>query len=113
MREMLVATATVSGMGMGKHIALITDGRFSGASKGVCMGHVSPEAAAGGPIGLLKDGDIIKIDIPNKRLDVKLSDGDLQARRKQWTPRQPSVNEGYLARYAKHVSSAAKGAIIE
>ncbi len=113
MREMLVATATVSGMGMRKHIALITDGRFSGASKGVCMGHVSPEAAAGGPIGLLKDGDIIKIDIPNKRLDVKLSDGDLQARRKQWTPRQPSVNEGYLARYAKHVSSAAKGAIIE
>ena len=113
MREMLVTTAIVSGMGMGKDIALITDGRFSGASKGVCMGHVSPEAAAGGPIGLLSEGDIIRIDIPNKRLDVKLSDGELQARRERWTPPQPTVNDGYLARYAKHVTSAATGAIVE
>jgi len=113
MREMLTATATVVGMGMGKDIALITDGRFSGASRGACIGHVSPESASGGPIGLLKDGDIISIDIPGKRLDVKLSDEELAARRKEWNAPEPRVKEGYLARYARMVSSASTGAIVE
>ncbi|MCX6345795.1 MAG: dihydroxy-acid dehydratase [Armatimonadetes bacterium] len=113
MREMLTATAAVCGMGMGKDIALITDGRFSGASRGACIGHVSPEAASGGPIGFLKDGDIISIDIPNKRMDVKLSDEELAARRAEWKAPEPRVKEGYLARYARCVSSAAKGAIVE
>ncbi|MCE5315050.1 MAG: dihydroxy-acid dehydratase [Armatimonadota bacterium] len=113
MREMLTATATVVGLGMGKDVALITDGRFSGASRGACIGHVSPEAASGGPIGLLKDGDIIKIDIPNKKMDVVLSDDELAARRREWTAPEPRVKEGYLARYARSVTSAAKGAIVE
>jgi len=113
MREMLTATATVIGMGMGKEIALITDGRFSGASRGVCVGHVSPEAASGGPIGLLRDGDIIRIDIPGKRIDVKLSDEELADRRAEWKAPEPRVKEGYLARYARMVASAAKGAIVE
>lgn len=113
MREMLTATATVSGMGMGKDIALITDGRFSGASRGACIGHVSPEAASGGPIGLLQDGDIISIDMPAKKLEVKLSDEELDARRREWKAPEPRAKEGYLARYAKLVSSAAKGAIVE
>lgn len=113
MREMLTATATVCGLGMGKDIALITDGRFSGASRGACIGHVSPEAASGGPIGLLRDGDIISIDIPNKHMDVKLSDEELAARRAEWKAPEPRVKEGYLARYARSVSSAAKGAIVE
>lgn len=113
MREMLTATATVSGMGMGKDIALITDGRFSGASRGACIGHISPEAASGGPIGLLKEGDIISIDIPGKRLDVKLSDEELAQRRAEWKAPEPRVKEGYLARYARMVSSASTGAIIE
>lgn len=112
MREMLTATATVVGMGMGKDIALITDGRFSGASRGACVGHVSPEAASGGPIGLLRNGDIIRIDIPGKRMDVKLSENELAARRAQWKPLEPRVKEGYLARYARLVSSAATGAIV-
>ncbi|MCL5102946.1 MAG: dihydroxy-acid dehydratase [Armatimonadetes bacterium] len=113
MREMLTATATVVGLGMGKDVALITDGRFSGASRGACIGHVSPEAASGGPIGLLKDGDTILIDIPNKRMDVKLSDTELEARRREWKAPEPRVKEGYLARYARSVSSSAKGAIVE
>jgi dihydroxy-acid dehydratase len=98
---------------MGKDVALITDGRFSGASRGACIGHVSPEAASGGPIGLLKDGDIIKIDIPSKRMDVMLSDDELEARRKEWRAPEPRAKEGYLARYARTVASAAKGAIVE
>jgi len=113
MREMLTATAAVSGMGMEAKVALITDGRFSGASRGLCVGHVSPEAASGGPIGLLKDGDIIVFDLPNRRMDVKLSDDVLEARRKEWKAPEPRVKEGYLARYARSVSSAAKGAIVE
>jgi len=113
MREMLTATAAVTGMGMEKQIALITDGRFSGASRGVCIGHVSPEAASGGTIGLLQEGDIIRIDIPNLRMDVKLSDEDLAKRRAGWKPPEPRVKEGYLARYARSVASAAKGAIVE
>lgn len=113
MREMLTATATVSGMGMGKDVALITDGRFSGATRGAAIGHVSPEAASGGPIGLLKDGDKIVIDIPNKKMDVMISDEELAARKAEWKAPEPRVKVGYLSRYARLVSSAAKGAIVE
>jgi len=113
MREMLTATATVTGLGMEKQVALITDGRFSGASRGVCVGHVSPEAASGGPIGLLKEGDVIRIDIPNNRMDVILTDEELARRRSEWKQPEPRVKEGYLARYARSVASAAKGAIVE
>jgi len=113
MREMLTATAAVSGMGMEKDVALITDGRFSGASRGLCVGHVSPESASGGPIGLLRNGDIIVIDLPRKRMDVKLSDAELDARRRDWKAPEPRVKQGYLLRYARMVSSAAKGAIVE
>lgn len=113
MREMLTGTAAVTGMGMEKDVALITDGRFSGASRGLCVGHVSPEAASGGAIGLLKDGDAIVIDIPAKRMDVRLSDEELERRRAEWKAPEPRVREGYLARYGRMVSSAAKGAIVE
>lgn len=113
MREMLTATATVSGMGMGKDIALITDGRFSGATRGAAIGHVSPEAASGGVIGLLKDGDKIVIDIAGRTMNVDLSDEEIAARRAEWIAPEPRVKKGYLSRYAKMVSSAAKGAIIE
>lgn len=113
MREMLTATAAVTGMGMEKDVALITDGRFSGASRGLCVGHVSPEAASGGPIGLLRNGDVIVIDLPKKRMDVKLSDAELDARRIEWKAPEPRVKQGYLLRYARMVSSAAKGAIVE
>jgi dihydroxy-acid dehydratase len=113
MREMLTATATVSGMGWGKDVALITDGRFSGATRGAAVGHISPEAAEGGPIALLRDGDMIKIDIPNKRLDVELSDGEIARRRALWKAPEPLVKNGYLARYARTVSSAGKGAVVE
>lgn len=113
MREMLTATAAVSGMGMEKDVALITDGRFSGASRGLCVGHVSPESASGGPIGLLRNGDIIVIDLPRKRMDVRLSDRELDARRSDWKAPEPRVKQGYLLRYARIVSSAAKGAIVE
>lgn len=113
MREMLTATATVSGMGWGKDVALITDGRFSGATRGAAIGHISPEAAEGGTIGLLRDGDTIKIDIPNKQLNVELSDEELAHRRAKWKTPEPKVKTGYLVRYARSVSSAGKGAIIE
>jgi len=113
MREMLTATAAVTGMGAEKDVALITDGRFSGASRGLCVGHVSPESAAGGPIGLLRTGDPIKIDLPAKRMDVLISNEELEARKRQWKAPEPRVKEGYLARYARSVASAAKGAIVE
>jgi dihydroxy-acid dehydratase len=113
MREMLMATATVSGLGWGKDVALITDGRFSGATRGAAIGHVSPEAAEGGPIGLLRDGDIIKIDIPNRRLDVELSNEELAQRCAEWKAPEPQVKSGCLARYARMVSSAGKGAVVE
>jgi len=112
MREMLVATATVSGMGWGKDVALITDGRFSGATRGAAVGHVSPEAADGGPIGLLRDGDVIVIDMPARRLDVDISDEELARRRREWKPAEPTVKDGYLSRYARTVSSANEGAVV-
>lgn len=113
MREMLQATAAVAGMGLDTSVALITDGRFSGATRGASIGHVSPEAADGGPIGLIQDGDIISIDIENEKIEVKLSAEELEERRKNFKPIEPKVKEGYLARYAKLVSSASEGAILK
>ncbi len=113
MREMLNPTSAIAGMGLGESVALITDGRFSGASRGASIGHVSPEAAVGGPIALLEEGDIIQIDIPALKLDVKLSEEELAARKVKWQPRQPKVTTGYLARYASMVTSGNRGAILE
>ena len=113
MREMLNPTSAIAGMGLGSCVALITDGRFSGASRGASIGHVSPEAAVGGPIALVKEGDIIKIDIDANTLDVLISDEEMEARRKDWKPREPKVTTGYLARYASMVTSGNRGAILE
>jgi len=113
MREMLNPTSAIAGMGLGSTVALITDGRFSGASRGASIGHVSPEAAVGGPIALIEEGDIIKIDIPNNSLNVDVSDEVLAERRKNWKPREPRVKDGYLARYAKMVTSGNRGAVLE
>jgi len=113
MQEMLSPTSYIMGAGLGESVALITDGRFSGGTRGACIGHVSPEAAVGGPIGLLKDGDIIEIDIPNNRLNVKLSDEELAERKKAWKPRQPNITEGYLAKYASMATSADTGAVLK
>ncbi len=112
MREMLSPTAAIMGMGLGNSVALITDGRFSGGTRGPCIGHVSPEAMVGGPIALVKDNDEILIDIPNRKLDVVLPKSELDKRRKKWTPPTPFVTEGYLARYASAVTSADKGAVL-
>ena len=113
MREMLNPTSAIAGMGLGESVALITDGRFSGASRGASIGHVSPEAAVGGPIALLEEGDIIQIDIPRLNLDVKLPEEELAARKAKWQPREPKVTTGYLARYASMVTSGNRGAILE
>ena len=113
MREMLNPTSAIAGMGLGSSVALITDGRFSGASRGASIGHVSPEAAVGGPIALIEEGDIIAIDIPNMKLDVKVSEEELEARRAKWQPREPKVTSGYLARYASMVTSGNRGAVLE
>jgi len=113
MREMLNPTSAIMGMGLGSTVALITDGRFSGASRGAAIGHVSPEAAVGGPIALVHEGDIIDIDINNNALNLRVSDEELAARRKEWKPRTPSVTTGYLARYAAMVTSGNKGAILK
>ncbi len=113
MREMLNPTSAIAGMGLGSSVALITDGRFSGASRGASIGHVSPEAAVGGPIALVKEGDIIRIDIDANTLDVLVSDEEMEARRKEWKPREPKVTTGYLARYASMVTSGNRGAILE
>ena len=112
MREMLNPTSAIAGMGLGSSVALITDGRFSGATRGASIGHVSPEAAVGGPIALIKEGDIISIDIPANRINVKVSDEELAARKAEWTPREPRITTGYLARYASLVTSANTGAIL-
>ena len=113
MREMLNPTSAIAGMGLGSSVALITDGRFSGASRGASIGHVSPEAAVGGPIALVEEGDIIEIDIPNNRLNLKVSDEELKERRAKWQPREPKITTGYLARYAAMVTSGNRGAILE
>ncbi len=113
MREMLNPTSAIAGMGLGSSVALITDGRFSGASRGASIGHVSPEAAVGGPIALVEEGDIIRIDIPNLKLEIAVSDEELEKRRQAWTPKEPKVKTGYLARYASLVTSGNRGAILE
>ena len=113
MREMLSPTSALAGMGMDKEVALITDGRFSGASRGAAIGHVSPEAAAGGPIAALREGDIIEIDIPNKTLNVQLTAADINQRIAGLPEFEPKIKSGYLARYAKMVSSADRGAVFQ
>jgi dihydroxy-acid dehydratase len=113
MQEMLSPTSYIMGMDLGDKCALITDGRFSGGTSGACIGHISPEAAEGGPIGLLRDGDIIQIDIPGHTLAVKLSEAELEERRKEWKRPEPRMNFGWLARYQKVVTNAAQGAALE
>ena len=113
MREMLNPTSAIAGMGLGSSVALITDGRFSGASRGASIGHISPEAAVGGPIALIEEGDIIAIDIPANTLNVKVSDEELEKRKAAWTPKEPRVKDGYLARYANMVTSGSNGAILK
>ncbi|MCX5708832.1 MAG: dihydroxy-acid dehydratase [Candidatus Omnitrophica bacterium] len=113
MREMLAPTSAIVGMGLAESVALITDGRFSGGTSGPCLGHVSPEAAAKGPIAILKDGDIISIDIPNRKLEVKLTKAQIEKRFKNWKPVEPKIKTGYLARYSRMVSSADKGAVLQ
>ena len=112
MREMLNPTSAIAGMGLGSSVALITDGRFSGASRGASIGHVSPEAAVGGPIALVEEGDIIRINIPAMTLDIDVSDEEMAARRAKWQPREPKVTTGYLKRYASLVTSGNRGAIL-
>ena len=111
MREMLNPTSAIAGMGLGSSVALVTDGRFSGASRGASIGHVCPEAAAGGPIGLVQEGDIIAIDINANTINMKVSDEELERRRANWTPKKTEA-KGYLKRYAQLVTSADKGAVL-
>ena len=113
MREMLNPTSAIAGMGLGSSVALITDGRFSGASRGASIGHVSPEAAVGGPIALVEEGDIISINIPELKLELKVSDEELAARKAKWQPREPKVTTGYLKRYASLVTSGNRGAVLQ
>ena len=113
MQEMLSPTSYIMGAGLGESVALITDGRFSGGTRGACIGHISPEAAVGGPIGLLKDGDIIEIDIPNNKISVKLSDAELAKRKKTWKAPKPKITKGCLAKYAAMATSADTGAILK
>ncbi len=113
MREMLNPTSAIAGMGLGSSVALITDGRFSGASRGASIGHVSPEAAVGGPIALVEEGDIIKIDIPQLKLELDVDEEELKRRRAAWIPREPKITTGYLARYASMVTSGNRGAVLE
>lgn len=113
MREMLSPTSSIAGMGLDKDVALLTDGRFSGASRGAAIGHISPEAMSGGLIGLLQDGDIIDIDIPGRKLSVRLTDEEIAARKAKFVQIEPKVKTGYLARYARMVTSANTGAVLE
>jgi dihydroxy-acid dehydratase len=113
MREMLSPTSAITGMGLNESVALITDGRFSGGTRGPCIGHVSPEAAKGGPIAVVKDGDKILIDIPKRNLELLIPKTELNKRLKVWKPPKPKVKRGYLTRYARMVQSADKGAILE
>ena len=111
MREMLAVTSALIGQGLGDSVALVTDGRFSGASHGPMVGHVAPEAMDGGPIGMLREGDIITLDIPNRRLDARISEEEMTDRRAAWRPMEPKYTTGVLAKYAKLVSSASEGAV--
>ncbi len=113
MREMLSPTSAISGMGLGESVVLLTDGRFSGGTRGPCIGHISPEAAEGGPIAIVRDGDRIVLDIPNRKLEIKLSKAEIKKRLAKWKPREPKIKSGWLARYAKVVTSANTGAIVK
>jgi dihydroxy-acid dehydratase len=112
MREMLSPTAAIVGMGLAESVALITDGRFSGGTQGPCIGHVSPEAFSGGVIAVVRDGDPVSIDIPARKLELKLDDKEIKERLSGWKAPDPKEKEGYLARYAKAVSSASEGAVL-
>lgn len=112
MREMLTPTSAIAGMGLDTHVALITDGRFSGGSRGAAIGHISPEAAQGGPIAIVNEGDRIAIDIPAKTVSLKVSDGEIDRRLASWRAPEPKIRHGYMARYARQVSSASQGAIV-
>jgi dihydroxy-acid dehydratase len=112
MREMLAPTAAIMGMGLGDSVALVTDGRFSGGTRGPCIGHISPEAAEGGPIALVEEGDRILLDIPNRRLDLLVDEATLAARRALWKAPEAKIKTGWLARYAKLVTSAHTGAVV-
>ncbi len=111
MREMLAPTAAIMGMGLGDSVALITDGRFSGGTRGPCIGHISPEAAEGGPIALVEEGDRIRLDIPARKLELLVDEATLAARRAKWVAPAPKIRTGWLARYAKVVTSAHTGAV--
>jgi dihydroxy-acid dehydratase len=113
MREMLSPTSAISGMGLGESVVLLTDGRFSGGTRGPCIGHISPEAAEGGPIAIVRNGDRIVLDIPNRKLEIKLSKTEIKKRLAKWKPREPKIKSGWLARYAKVVTSANTGAIVK
>jgi dihydroxy-acid dehydratase len=113
MREMLSPTSAISGMGLGESVVLLTDGRFSGGTRGPCVGHISPEAAEGGPIAAVRNGDTIILDIPNRSLSIKLSKAEMKKRLAKWKPREPKIKSGWLARYAKVVTSANTGAIVK
>ncbi|MBN1405359.1 MAG: dihydroxy-acid dehydratase, partial [Candidatus Omnitrophica bacterium] len=113
MREMLAPTAAIAGMGLSESVALITDGRFSGGTRGPCIGHISPEAASEGPIAIIKDGDFIHIDITNRKIELKVSQKEIDARFKTLRPRKLKIKTGYMARYARMVESASTGAILK
>ena len=113
MPEMLSPTSAIIGMGLGKSVALLTDGRFSGGTQGACLGHISPEAAEGGPIGLVKEGDIIYIDIPAKKIELKVDNAELESRRREWQPPEPKITTGYVARYSRLVTSGSTGAVLK
>ena len=113
MREMLYPTSAIAGMGLSESVALITDGRFSGGTRGPCIGHVAPEAALGGPIAAIKDGDIIEIDIPNRKINVKLSDAQIKERMRSVKPYKKEVKSSWLRRYQKLVTSASTGAVLK
>jgi len=112
MREMLSPTATIAGMGLSESVALITDGRFSGGTRGPCIGHISPEAMEGGPIAIVKDGDRIRIDIPKRSVEVVIPADEIKQRLARWKPPKPKITKGYLSRYARMVSSAGNGAVM-
>ena len=111
MREMLTPTSAIAGMGLDKEVALLTDGRFSGGTRGAAIGHISPEATEGGPIALVKEGDRIRIDIPGKTLTLLVDDAELTRRRQTWQPPEPKISQGYLSRYSRMVSSGSQGAV--
>lgn len=113
MREMLSPTSEIAGMGLDKDVALITDGRFSGATRGASLGHISPEAALGGPIAFVQEGDMITVDITNHRLDVDITEEEFAKRKENWVPKEPKIKKGYLVRYAAQATSAATGAILK